>query len=347
MRHNDILSLMNAMCPTNLRYFSTRAMKQAINHLAALLLLFLLPPLNAMSQSFTVMSYNCENAFDTIPDAVYDDSEYLPDGNRHWTRWRMYQKLRAIGKVIMAVDTEKPADIVCLEEVESDSVLTWLIRQTPLAQIGYEYVMTNSADSRGIDVALIYSPLTFRLLENHSIRVNTSMPTRDVLYVNGIAGGRDTLDLYVVHLPSRLNGKAADRNRHAVAEAVNHSIDSISLLRPNTSVMILGDFNEGTESSIIQKDFAAMTDVLVNYRSLHRKDLVQGSYKYRGNWETIDHILVSPHLLPRIKECGIYANPMLLEDDMQYGGVKPRRTYSGWKYNGGFSDHLPVFMKFE
>lgn len=335
------------MCPLNPINLSTRAMQQAMNRLAALLLLFFVSNVVVMAQSFTVMSYNCENAFDTIPDAVHDDGEYLPDGNRRWTRWRMYQKLRSIGKVIMAVDTDKPADIVCLEEVESDSVLLWLTRQTPLAQIGYEYVMTNSADNRGVDVAMIYSPLTFRLLNSHSVRANTTTPTRDVLYVSGVALGRDTLDLFVVHLPSRLNGKAAERNRRAVAEAINHSIDSISTLRQNPKVCVLGDFNEGHESTVIRKDFARLTDVVTTPTHSRNANDIRGSYKYRGNWETIDHILVSQQLLPRIKECGIYSHPMLLEDDIQYGGVKPRRTYSGWKYNGGFSDHLPVFMKFE
>lgn len=320
-------------------------MQQVMTYFAALLLLFFIDFAMVMAQQFTIMSYNCENAFDTIADGIHDDSEYLPDGNRHWSRWRMYQKLRSIGKVIMAVDTEKPADIVALEEVENDSVLTWLTRQTPLAQIGYEYVLTNSADTRGIDVAMIYSPLTFRLLNSHSIRAVTSAPTRDVLYVSGVALGRDTLDLFVVHLPSRLNGKAAERNRHAVAVAINHSIDSIAQVRPTPSVIILGDFNEGFDSGIIRNDFLQLTDLLVQSPKPQGKDGVQGSYKYRGNWETIDHILLSPCLLPRVTDCGIYANPMLLEDDIQYGGVKPRRTYSGWKYNGGFSDHLPVFMR--
>ena len=325
----------------------SRAMPQAQQHLAAMLLLFFIGFGYVLAQSFTIMTYNCENAFDTIPDVVHDDTDFLPDGNHHWSRWRMYQKLKSIGKIIMALDTDKPADIVCLEEVENDSVLIWLTQQTALAQIGYQYVMTNSDDPRGIDVALVYSPMTFRLLNSHSIRANTSVPTRDVLYASGIAYGRDTLDIFVVHMPSRLNGKTAERNRHAVAEAVVQSIDSIYRLRSEPYVCVIGDFNEGAKSSIIRKDFARLTDIVVHYPKPAGKDFVYGSYKYHGEWDTIDHILVSPRLLRCVKECGIYSNSMLLEDDLQYGGTKPRRTYSGWKYNGGYSDHLPVYVRLQ
>ncbi len=37
--------------------------------------------------------------------------------------------------------------------------------------------------------------------------------------------------------------------------------------------------------------------------------------------------------------------PFLLEEDTKYGDVKPFRTYYGFQYNGGFSDHLPVMLK--
>ena len=129
------------------------------------------------------MSYNCENAFDTIHDEGFLDEEYTPDGSRHWSRFRMFQKLKNIGKVIVAADTQRPVDIICLEEVENDSVLTLLCRNTALATLGYEYLMTHSADRRGIDVALLYSPFTFHPISHQSIRAKTSTSTRDVLHV--------------------------------------------------------------------------------------------------------------------------------------------------------------------
>jgi len=35
----------------------------------------------------------------------------------------------------------------------------------------------------------------------------------------------------------------------------------------------------------------------------------------------------------------------LLEPDTKFQGKKLFRTYNGFKYNGGYSDHLPVRLK--
>jgi hypothetical protein len=45
--------------------------------------------------------------------------------------------------------------------------------------------------------------------------------------------------------------------------------------------------------------------------------------------------------------CHINDAPFLLEEDKKYGGMKPRRTYLGPRYLGGFSDHLPLVAVFE
>jgi hypothetical protein len=37
---------------------------------------------------------------------------------------------------------------------------------------------------------------------------------------------------------------------------------------------------------------------------------------------------------------------MLLTDDRKDGDKKPFRTYNGYSYNGGVSDHLPVYADF-
>ena len=293
--------------------------------------------LPSSAQQITLMSYNCENAFDTIHDVGKNDFEYLPNGNRHWSRWKLFHKLNGIGKTIMAVEESRPVDIVCLNEVENDSVLTWLTCNTPLAAVGYKYVITNSADVRGVDVALLYSPFTFHVINHYSIRANTSTPTRDVLYVSGVTLSHDTLDIFAVHTPSKLNGFIAEENRCIVAKTICSSIDSIYNVRKNANVVVMGDFNDGPKSKVMKNEFSRLTDLMA-----HEK---QGSYKYKGVWQCIDHILVNETLLPHVSSSGVMANPMLLEEDTKYGGVKPYRTYVGFKYNGGYSDHLPIFAR--
>ncbi len=298
------------------------------------------------AQPLTVMSYNCENAFDTIHDAGKNDQAYLPDSPRRWTRNRMYRKLKNIGKVIAAVGDTRPVDIICLEEVENDTVLSYLLRRTPLASVGYEYVMTNSADQRGIDVAMVYSPFTFHPINHHAIRAGTSIPTRDVLYVSGTAG-TDTLDIYVAHLPSKLNGKTGEKNRRIVAEAIMRSVDSLKTVRRQPRIIVLGDFNDGPRSKLIRTAFGSLVCISESYQLLNKEPRykVGGSYKYQGTWDCIDQIFVSPNLS---RSRAFIANlPFLLEEDNKYGGLQPSRTYIGYKYNNGYSDHLPVLLQID
>lgn len=312
-----------------------------------------------VAQPVTIMSYNCENLFDTIHDSTFDDFEFLPTGTHHWSRWRMYQKLRGINQVIMAADTLRPLDIVCLEEVENDTVLTYLTRRTALNSIAYNYIMTQSADTRGIDVAIIYSPYTTRLLHHHPIRAVTTSPTRDILYASLMVHGRDTLDIYALHLPSRLGGRTAGRNREAVIKTLLTAVDSLWHVRRSPNIVILGDMNDGPRSKLIHRnlaDFINLADmkhktaphysVRGGYKT-QSGNQVGGTYKYQGAWDCIDQIIISPSLLPLLRSAEIIAPPFLLEPDERYGGVKPRRTFIGYTYNGGTSDHLPVMVRFE
>ncbi len=56
-------------------------------------------------------------------------------------------------------------DFVALCEVENDSVLFDLTRRSALRGVNYDYVMTDSPDERGIDVALLYQPSSFALIQ--------------------------------------------------------------------------------------------------------------------------------------------------------------------------------------
>ena len=65
----------------------------------------------------------------------------------------------------------------------------------------------------------------------------------------------------------------------------------------------------------------------------------------------IDQVIVSNILLTCIK--GLYTdvkmlsifNPdFLLRKDPKYPGFTPLSTYRGYRYQGGYSDHLPVLL---
>ena len=306
-------------------------------------LLFLCCNLLAEAQGyFSVMAWNVENAFDTIHDEGKQDEDFLPEGKNHWTRYRFFKKLREIGKTIVAIDSICPIDVVGLCEVENDTVLTCLTERTQLRKLGYRYVMTHSQDERGIDVALLYAPMRFRLTSYESLRTNTSSPVRDVLHATGIIPQGDTLDIYMVHLPSQLGGAEADKNRRDIILRILNHTDSVSHVRPNAHTIIMGDFNYELRGKRLRPFInRGFTDVIAERRP--------GTYRYQGTWSTLDHILIrlamSTNHISYSIESGIAALPFLLEPDKTNGGQKPCRTYYGPRYNGGISDHLPVWIK--
>ena len=126
------------------------------------------------------VEYNCENLFDCHDDSLKNDQEFLPESKRQWTFGRYWKKVNDIGRVIQQCG-ETPGDeedyhlpdLVSLCEVENDSALLMLTQRSILKGAGYKYVMTDSPDLRGIDVALLYNPLTFRLVDSHSLRIRT------------------------------------------------------------------------------------------------------------------------------------------------------------------------------
>lgn len=301
---------------------------------------------------FTVVEFNCENLFDCSHDSLKNDTEWVIGGENDWNYSRYWRKLNRIGQTIIGCGRSSDGwslpDIVALCEVENDSVLRDLTRRSLLRKAGYDYVMTSSPDLRGIDVALLYSPFSFRLISSYSIRVEPlpiMKPTRDILYASGELITGDTLHVFVVHSPSRSGGENQTRPfRQLVANRLTGAIDSIRATSHNAMILALGDFNDYSgDSALTHIESKQMTDVSAKAKG---KNGAKGTYRYKGRWESLDHIFASPSMTAILTDCFIFDNSFLLEKDNTYGGKKPRRNYLGPHYNNGFSDHLPLVARF-
>lgn len=55
-------------------------------------------------------------------------------------------------------------------------------------------------------------------------------------------------------------------------------------------------------------------------------------------------LLMSDRFYVKSQTAKVFHPDWLLEKDKTYGGVKPNRTYAGYQYHGGFSDHLPLML---
>ena len=298
----------------------------------------------------TIVELNTENLFDTQHDSLKNDYGFLPDSPRHWTRTKYWQKLNRIGQTIIACGEDSSGwslpDIVGLCEVENDSVLFDLTRRSLLRKARYEYVMTASDDVRGIDVALLYSPFSFRLIKADTIRVlplSEMRPTRDILHVEGEIENGDTLHIFLLHAPSRMGGELYSRPfRKHVMERLCSAIDSLRSQYANPKLLVMGDFNDYADSPSLQ---LAYEHGLFNVATgSHGRNGAKGTYRYHGEWGSLDQILVSENLRSWVKDCRVNDAPFLLEKDTKYGGVKPRRNYNGMRFNNGFSDHLPLVL---
>mgnify|MGYP002625081926 FL=1 len=299
-----------------------------------------------LASLLTLVELNCENLFDCRHDTLKQDTEWLPASVRHWTPSRYWRKVNNIGQEILSCQEEGVPDLVALVEVENDSVLIDLTRRSLLRHAGYQYLMTESPDERGIDVALLYQPFMFRPICYETLGITPlegMRPTRDILYVQGEYITGDTLHVFVVHAPSRYGGEKATRpNRQLVADRL---VQSICQLPSDAKVIVVGDFNDDAEAPALRYLSAhGLRNISCHAKGTHG---AKATYRYQGEWGSIDHVFVCPLLLDHVRQVYINDSPFLLEEDKKYGGLKPLRTYNGMRYQQGFSDHLPLVVRFQ
>ncbi len=303
-----------------------------------------------------VAFYNTENFFDATPDTTINYSEFNPDGNRHWTKQRYQQKLQHIYKVIAALGQWKGLAIMGFSEIENRHVLYDLTRNTPLHLFHYKIIHFDSPDKRGIDVGMIYQPALFKPLFSKAIPVtnpNDSLfTTRDILYVKGLLMN-DTLHLFINHWPSRYSGLLNTQSKRLLAaRRLKVYIDSICKRQPNADILVIGDMNENPDDQAVQSLTHGDKPCILTALMAHPVfGLAKGSIKSRGQWALFDQMLVNKSftknqgpLYVQGKSFYIFDARFLLEEDVKNMGLKPNRSFVGFKYHGGFSDHLPVYV---
>lgn len=310
--------------------------------------------------AYRMVFYNTENLFDNEDDTLTDDDDFLPGGVMRWNYPRYRNKINSIYKVIAASGNLEPPVLVGLCEIENRKVLEELIYNTYLSHYNYAIVHGESNDPRGIDVGIIYRQDIIDLIFTRQLipagYSHAGFRTRNVLYAKFLINS-DTIHLFLNHWPSRRGGALAGEDyRRNISEMIKEKADSINKsVYGKGKIIVAGDFNctpNDTEMGLLMNnnDKAADFLILIN---LAEKSSQKGSgtYKYMGTWEMLDQVIVSENLLKT--DSGIYTGydlfsifspDFLLAGDPAYPGFKPFSTYSGYRYQGGFSDHLPVTL---
>ncbi|SEC33021.1 Endonuclease/Exonuclease/phosphatase family protein [Tenacibaculum sp. MAR_2009_124] len=309
-----------------------------------------------LKNTLTVGFYNVENLFDTIKDSGKDDGDFTPSGKFKWNKSKYRQKIKKITSVLSMIGEHEsyhaPA-MIGLVEVENSKVLSDLITHKNLIRHNYRFIHYESPDERGIDVALLYNPKLFTVLSSESVYVGISDEdgsvdyTRDILVVKGVLHG-DLVYVIVNHWPSRAEGQEkSEYKRVNAAKVVSETIERIRAEeRHEPKFIVMGDFNDNPTSSSLKEYL--VDDTFYNpMEALHKEN--NGTLTYYGKWHLFDQIILSNNFFDdssslRFIEAKIFKKPWMRVYKGKLKG-SPFRTFIGPWYEGGFSDHFPVYIK--
>ena len=184
----------------------------------------------------------------------------------------------------------------------------------------------------------------------------------------------------VNHHPSKYGGAVESEPRRRIAvERLRFLVDSLAAIGID-HIIAGGDFNETPDNPVFRLLEPALVPM---HMDLYRRGL--GTIKYDGKWDLIDHIYISPDWIQRdssieslphsvstpdlgpsvdalrssllgpvhgsgprasgIPIMRILRISFLLTRDTAHSGEKPLRTYTGPRYTGGVSDHLPILLE--
>jgi endonuclease/exonuclease/phosphatase family metal-dependent hydrolase len=303
----------------------------------------------SQGDNYAVFYWNVENLFHPANDSTGKDEEFTPGGVRSWTWYRYNSKITRIWKTIIAAGNEKPPAVICLAEIENEKVLKDLFIYSPPGKFEYKILHEESRDRRGIDVAILYDPGRMELLSFRVVPVDLrsvgGRETRDIM--NAVFKCReDSFHIFLNHWPSKYGGAGVtEKFRMKASLTLSNKIREIHEKTPGAKILCLGDFNDYIDSPSM-KQLERKAD-LVPLKPHNAKNY--GSLKYQGVWEMIDHLLVSPDFLNtknglHVGMFSLFCPDFLLEGDDKYGGRKPFRTWQGYRYQEGFSDHLPLLI---
>lgn len=339
-----------------------------INLLALLLVvnhIFIVNDLKSQNNELLrVAFWNFENFFDPFMDSTRVYNDYTENGSQHWNVKRFFKKRNNMYKALLALSEGKTLAILGICEVENSYVTSMLLYDTPLKRHNYRVIHYEGADRRGIDVAMAYSVDKLQLINSEAIHVrdsdNKRIQTRDILYAKFYDRKNDTIHCFVNHWSSRYGGeKETIYLRKLTAKLLRNKIDSLIFnSHKMPKIIIMGDFNDTPFDESILNVLRAkplnqmsVNDTLINLFSDAEKLGFAGTLKHKYNWQIFDQIIVSQSLLNPDESiyyidnsATIFHNDFLFVEDEKYGGKKLFRTYVGPKYQGGFSDHLPIYI---
>lgn len=296
---------------------------------------------NGESNKLTIMSWNVQNLFDGVDDGKEYDDFSVEDGL--WSD-KLY-KLR-LKNIVKIIELNSP-DIIGFQEIEGSVILQDIKNSLP------EYIYHVATDEPGaIQLGFLsrYPIIKTGLITPYSERSRL----RSLLEINLDINGSGLI-IINNHWKSK-RGAFSEDLRIKSSLALKKRLVELS----DKEVVILGDLNENyNEYQKVYKSF----DTALMYResgsglTITEGDVesdelytvwpdseVSGSYRYKGEWESIDHFLLNKKLMDRenfyFSEFFVDNRSLLINNS---GDVKKWNT----DFKTGYSDHLPIILKLD
>ena len=272
-----------------------------------LVLVLIIPVVHA--ESFTIMTFNAQNLFDTLDDEGKDDKAYLPlelkQNEEHqrscsninvkawrnecffldWNEETKDAKLKILLNNIISYN-DGGADVIALQEIENKNILKQLFDL--LKPYGYsDYELLDSTDKRGVDTAFI-SRYKLSNPSLHYVKFSPKFATYDTRPIFKITASinQKEIVIYNLHFPSNFND-------------LQMRIESFNLLKDllaknNEPSIALGDFNLSSKDDTKFNIYSNQQDVwYVSHLEGCKGCKGTHYYSYDKTWSFLDAIFVS------------------------------------------------------
>lgn len=313
-----------------------------------------------------IASYNVENLFDMNTDGN-EYEEYIPNGDWGWSEDIYRVKLRNTAQVIGGIN----ADIIGLQEIESETALKALKAELNRQGLYYRYYLFARNKNSSVNTALLSRyPIQSGL--RHPITYNGRY--RDILEAKIDINGKP-LRVFVNHWKSK---SGPESKRILSAKRLSQRLAELS---ENEPFVLLGDFNSHYEEyktflkSRKHNDTEGITGINhvlktiddegnpITYISLKNNDghlynlwyeldeKKRWSHHYKGKGEGLDNMIISPALADGEGIEYVRGSFQRFEADFLFYKGKPYRwqhskTHPKRHLGEGYSDHLPIYALF-
>ena len=306
------------------------------------------------SLDFKVASYNVENFFDLHNDTT-EYREFIPH-TKTWNANSFRNKLKNVSKTLKDLD----ADILALQEVESQKVIDALITKNPQYKYYAFYKNKNSA----IGLALLSK---YKIISYSNIKINNNEKySRDILKVHILIDNKPLI-IYVNHWRSK---RAPESKRIEYALTLKKDIDK----EEAKDYIIIGDLNSNYNeyksfkyekklndsfgitginqilNTTIQENYVHKNNIFKYNENVHYNTWLElgkkerYSVKFKNINNTPDNILLSANLFDSDnisyidKSFNVFRPKYLFKKNQIYRWNKSKKN--------GYSDHLPIFASF-